>query len=161
MVCSCDNMNIKPIIQSRTTSYMSWVSARTQSTLKRSPSNVKAFWLDSQRQASRDFRSRSGRGCLWVLASLWFIGLTAGFIFLCVWSKWERSDYNLQSACLPDDAFNLWPSTYQYWGNSGFFQITLGGGALTFTQAKAIDVVWDIVSGTEFLIYMAELTLHR
>lgn len=154
-------MDIRPIVQSRTTSYMSWVGARTQSTLKRSPSNVKAFWLDSQRQASRDFRSRSGRGCLWVLASLWFIGLTAGFIFLCVWSTWERSDYNLQSACLPDDSFNLWPSTYQYWGNSGFFQITLGGGALTFTQAKAIDVVWDIVSGKEFLIYMAELTLHR
>lgn len=49
-------------------------------------------------------------------------------------------------ACLPDDSFGLRPQDFSYWGSSGFFQITLGFGDLTFTQAKAIDIVWDVVS---------------
>ncbi|KAJ4361735.1 hypothetical protein N0V95_001628 [Ascochyta clinopodiicola] len=67
-------------MQLRTYSYMSWVSARTQSTLKRSPANVKTFWLESHRQARSDFRARAGRGCWWVLVFIWFAGLTAGFV---------------------------------------------------------------------------------
>ena len=139
-------MDIKPLLQSRTSSYMPWVGVRAQSTIKRSPSNVKTFWLDSQRQARRDFYVRSGRGCLWLLAFVWFSGLTAVFGFLCDFSTWDRTNMYSVSACLPDLSFNLRPSTYQYWSNSGFFQITLGGGHLTFTQAKAVDVLWDIVS---------------
>lgn len=142
-------MNVKPLSRSRAFKCMSRVDVRTQSTPKKSPSNVKAFWLDSQRQARGDFRARSGRGCLWVLAFLWLCGLTAGFILLCVWSslnsRYWKSSSDL-SACLPDDSFSLRPDTYQYWSVSGFFQITLGFGNMTFTQAKAIDVIWDFVS---------------
>lgn len=140
-------METKLFSQSRTSSYMSWIGVRAQSTMKRLPSNVKRFWLDSQRQARRDFRARSGRGFLWLLVFIWSSGLTAVFAFLCDFSTWDRTNLAVVSACLPDDSFNLQPSTYQYWSNSGFFQITLGGGHLTFTQAKAVDVVWDIVSG--------------
>ncbi|XPS95522.1 hypothetical protein M3J09_004810 [Ascochyta lentis] len=139
-------MDIKPLAQSHTLTYMSWVSTQTQSTLKRSPRNVKTFWLESHRQARSDFRARSGRACLWILLSIWFFSLTAGFVFLCIYSTWSN-EYARPSACLPDDSFNLQPSTYRYWSNSGFFQITLGFGHLTFTQAKAIDVIWDIVVG--------------
>ena len=141
-------MDITPSFQSRASSYLAWVGARTQSTLKRSPSTVKALWLDSQSQARSDFRARSGRGCLWVLASLWFCGLTAGFILLYVWSTLVSSSmsYNYSSACLPDDSFSLRPDVYRYWSNSGFFDVNLGSGNLNFTQAKAIDVTWDIVS---------------
>lgn len=141
-------MDDKPLFNARTSSYMSWVSARTQSTLKRSPSTVKTFWLSSQRQARADFKARSGRGCLWVLAFLWFGGLTTGVVLLFAWASYAssaRRDGYL-STCLPDDSFSLRPETYQYWSNSGFFEITLGSGRLTFTQAKAIDVIWDIVS---------------
>jgi len=126
---------------------MSWAGARTQTHLKRSPSNVKTLWLSAQRQAYSDFRARAGRGCLWILVLLWFLGLTTGFVLLSVWSIFAssaRAGYG--SACLPDDTFSLQPDKYQYWSNSGFFQITLGAGSLTFTQAKAIDVIWDIVS---------------
>ncbi|KAI0886904.1 uncharacterized protein GGS22DRAFT_118950 [Annulohypoxylon maeteangense] len=38
-------------------------------------------------------------------------------------------------------------STYNTWATSGFFEINLGVGNLTFTQAKAIDISWDIVIG--------------
>ncbi|KAI0814071.1 hypothetical protein GGR55DRAFT_633933 [Xylaria sp. FL0064] len=36
---------------------------------------------------------------------------------------------------------------YSYWDISGFFQVTLPLGSFTFTQAKVIDIVWDIVIG--------------
>jgi hypothetical protein len=143
-------MDDKPLFQARTSSYISWVGARTQSTLKRSPSNVKTIWLDGQRQACTDFKARSGRGCLWVLAFLWFGGLTAGLVLLFAWAgsvSSARGDGSL-STCLPDDSFSLRPEKYEYWSNSGFFEITLGSGRLTFTQAKAIDVIWDIVSNS-------------
>lgn len=147
-------MNAKAFSSSRASSYASWVGARTQSTLKRSPSNLKAIWLDSQRQARRDLRTRSGRGCLWMLAFFWVCGLTTGFVLLCVWSVTVSQSWNSASSlstCLPDDEFSLKPDTYRYWSNSGFFQITLGTGDLSFTQAKAIDVIWDIVSSLRFV----------
>jgi hypothetical protein len=37
--------------------------------------------------------------------------------------------------------------TFSLWDGSGLFQITLTWGHLTFSQAKALDVVWDIVVG--------------
>ncbi len=142
-------MNIDSVSRSRASSYMSWVGVRTRSTLKRSPSNIKTAWSETQRQARNEFRARYGRGLLWVLAILWFGGLVASFVVLCVWlngvSYTQKSSSRL-SACLPDDSFSLRPKEYSYWSNSGFFQITLGFGTLTFTQAKAIDVIWDIVS---------------
>lgn len=151
-------MDDKSLFQARTSSYMSWVGARTQTISKRSPSTVKTFWLDSQRQARADFKARSGRGCLWVLAFLWFGCLTAGLVLLFAWASYassSRRDSSL-STCLPDDSFSLRPETYQYWSNSGFFEITLGSGRLTFTQAKAIDVIWDIVStlGSVFFVIL-------
>lgn len=145
-------MDIKPLVSSRTASYMSWVGARTQSTLKRSPTNVKTLWLESHRQARTDSRARWGRGCLGILAFFWFVCLTVGFGTLCLFATSSTSSSTSygSSACLPDDSFSLSPEKYRYWSKSGFFQITLGFGELNFTQAKAIDVIWDIVSTTDF-----------
>jgi hypothetical protein len=50
------------------------------------------------------------------------------------------------TACLPDGRFSLDPYGYDYWDASGFFEVTLGYGEMTFTEVKVIDVVWDIVS---------------
>ena len=52
----------------------------------------------------------------------------------------------LDNACSPDGEFTLWPGDFNYWHSSNFFQINFGSGNLTFAQAKAIDVVWDVVS---------------
>lgn len=35
----------------------------------------------------------------------------------------------------------------QYWNPSLFLTITLASGDLTFTQAKAIDIIWDLIVG--------------
>lgn len=54
-------------------------------------------------------------------------------------------------ACLPDGSFAIDPGLYRYFSGSGFFEITLAFGSMTFTQVKAIDVAWDIVSHLRLL----------
>ncbi|KAH6637844.1 hypothetical protein C7974DRAFT_450972 [Boeremia exigua] len=51
------------------------------------------------------------------------------------------------TACLPENSFRLHPDTYNGLSSSGFFQITLSSGKLTFAQAKAIDILWDVGVG--------------
>jgi hypothetical protein len=52
---------------------------------------------------------------------------------------------NEGSAFMPDGTFSLDPSSFRWFSSAGLFQITLGFG-LRFTQAKTIDIAWDIVS---------------
>lgn len=47
----------------------------------------------------------------------------------------------MATACQPDGSPSLEPYNYKPWDASGFLQVTLGVGTLTFTQAKVIDVV--------------------
>ncbi|KAL2284946.1 hypothetical protein FJTKL_08497 [Diaporthe vaccinii] len=56
------------------------------------------------------------------------------------------SGYYMSSACLPDGTFSIY-EIYDPWDIYGFFQITSGFGELTFTQAKVVDVVWDVAVG--------------
>ena len=58
--------------------------------------------------------------------------------------------------------------TYSLWDGSGLFEITLTWGKMTFSQAKAVDVVWDIVigrGGQAIFLYVAfkvfTMTLSR
>jgi hypothetical protein len=58
--------------------------------------------------------------------------------------------------------------TFSLWDGSGLFQITLTWGHMTFSQAKALDVVWDIIvgrGGQAILLYVAfkvfAMTLSR
>ncbi|CAO2653004.1 Nn.00g024150.m01.CDS01 [Neocucurbitaria sp. VM-36] len=111
--------------------------------LRKVCSRFASFWSDSQRQAWNDVRSRWRRGAFWFL----FASLCAclGLLYLNPYFS-LRSSFRT-SACLPDGSFRIDPESYEYWSRSGFFQITLGFGTLTFTQAKAIDIIWDVVFG--------------
>jgi hypothetical protein len=83
------------------------------------------------------------RGFGWFFGVLLYCGLLLSLGLLAIGAVTIfRSDL---SACQGDGSFRLNPRTYSTWSSSGFFQITLGGGAFTFAQAKAIDIVWDIV----------------
>ncbi|KAH7092084.1 hypothetical protein FB567DRAFT_625156 [Paraphoma chrysanthemicola] len=95
------------------------------------------FWSEGHRQAHIDLYERWGRAG----ACLFFAGLCA-----CVGILYPLSlaSGNQGSACQPDGSFDLQPGSFRYWSRSGFFEITLGFGTLTFTQAKAIDVIWDV-----------------
>ena len=47
--------------------------------------------------------------------------------------------------CQPDSTFRD-DDDYSNWDLSGLFQINLRFGSLSFTQAKVVDVAWDVVS---------------
>lgn len=97
---------------------------------------------ETWREARRDVcKIRWGRGGLWFLFSLWIVGLLMCMIIMpTIWST-----YYISSACLPDGTFSFF-AEYDQWDINGFFQITSGFGELTFTQAKVVDVMWDVVS---------------
>jgi hypothetical protein len=81
---------------------------------------------------------------------IWVVGLLCllvilGFSTILNHNSLLRSG----SYCMPDGDFEVNPARYSYWRWSGFFQITLPFGELSFSQAKVIDVVWDVVSGNE------------
>ena len=80
---------------------------------------------------------------MWFLFYCWVVGL-AICIPLPVLSI--SATYFRSSACLPDGTFSIYQDSYNAWSISGFFQVTMRFGDFTFTQAKVIDVVWDIVS---------------
>lgn len=58
------------------------------------------------------------------------------------------------SACMPDGSFNIARDGYNIWSLTGFFQITIGFGPLSFTEAKIINTCWDVVR-----IYKASHTI--
>lgn len=112
------------------------------------PSTFITRWKDSHVQAHQDLRSRGPACGLCCLVYFWLSGLITSFCLVVVFTTRPGYGYLLGqtgSACLPDGNFGIEPYNYNYWFNSGFFEITLGFGRLTFTQAKFVDVVWDIV----------------
>jgi hypothetical protein len=101
----------------------------------------KKVWRTSLHQASIDLRGRWRRACAW----LFLMGLCTCLEQLNVFVEMSG---HVQTACPPDGIFRLEPATFSYWSKSGFFQITLGFGELSFTVVKVIDIVWDVVSVT-------------
>lgn len=61
-----------------------------------------------------------------------------------------RNAKHVDGFCMPDGSFNNNPAEYNIWKTSGYFQITLGSGQLSFPVAKFIDISFDIVSATDF-----------
>lgn len=116
----------------------------------------------SHSQAWHDVKTRWRRGLQWIL----YPGILIGLIFCLRYSAiapYQKGQYG-RSACLPDGGFSLERGTYNYWAASGFFQVTLGFGSLSFAEAKIIDVAWDIVSivviGT-FYLHVVGLKMNR
>ena len=91
------------------------------------------------------YRRIEGHGLIWFLFICWFNFNLILLINLC--SAWlpVSGRNGKPSACPPDGVFNIYDA-YNPWALSGFFQITLGFGDLSFSSAKAIDVLWDFVS---------------
>ncbi|KAF1848597.1 uncharacterized protein K460DRAFT_334887 [Cucurbitaria berberidis CBS 394.84] len=115
------------------------------SALQVTRSHFASFWLEGHLQARNDWRARWKRGALWLFASIWITTL------LTLLSMWARSSGNRKiwsgSACQPDGSFAPDLSTYRYWTKWSFFQVTIGFGNLTFAQAKAVDIIWDVFFG--------------
>lgn len=78
---------------------------------------------------------------LWFGAIAWAIAIAMSITFACI----HASD--VDGFCMPDGSFSVNPSGYNIWKSSGFFQITLGFGHMSFALAKFIDIAFDVVSG--------------
>lgn len=99
------------------------------------------LWKNSYRDLCGDLKGTKWlRGLGWLVGIIWIFGLIAGVCTISVLSFSSST-----TACQPDGSFRLHPETFSMWSSSGYFQITLGGGHLTFTEAKVIDISWDIV----------------
>ncbi|OAL43941.1 hypothetical protein IQ07DRAFT_592741 [Pyrenochaeta sp. DS3sAY3a] len=82
-------------------------------------------------------------GVTWSLILLWQLALLASLIYVC---RVSSKDFDA-TACRPDGTFSVDSAKYNYWAMSGFFQVTIGFGKMSFTQAKAVDFAWDLVFG--------------
>jgi hypothetical protein len=66
-------------------------------------------------------------------------------LFLPLYSLMDFASQFTGDTCLPDGRFSL-GSNYSLWDISGIFQISMGFGAFSFSNAKLLDAVWDVVS---------------
>lgn len=101
-------------------------------------------WVkDARSQVWADIRTADyRRGSFWLLLLCWEGILLSLIVIIPLYTS--LSQYN-ESPCRPDGSFSVLGNGYNPWFMTGFFQITLGFGPLSFTQAKVIDIVWDIV----------------
>lgn len=110
--------------------------------------------VETWQDVKRDSRSaRWGRGGLWFLFFLWGVGLLVALVLVPLLAATSSS-----SACKPDGSFSV-TDQYDAWNIDDFFQITVTVfGKLTFTEAKLIDVIWDVVSAPPILECTAQPT---
>ncbi|PVH92339.1 hypothetical protein DM02DRAFT_575938 [Periconia macrospinosa] len=94
--------------------------------------------------AKRDLRR--GRKKSWILGFSSFFGI-GGLLCTVAMTPLGSSAYEVGNACVLDGVFTLYPESYTVWSITGFFQISLAFGQLSFSQAKVIDVIWDVVIG--------------
>ncbi|KAI0889345.1 uncharacterized protein GGS22DRAFT_153679 [Annulohypoxylon maeteangense] len=100
------------------------------------------------------------RRCCWVASILWTVSILGLFAFLGLYGALSYRFESEDSACRSDDTFNPIISEYNAWAMSGFFKINLGFGNLTFTEAKVVDIFWDIIIGRGLQASMAFMSWH-
>lgn len=106
------------------------------------------WWAELGRDTWTDIRHvKSGDGILWVPLYMF----SAILVQLAILVFKERLSLTPTSmyptgglGCHPDGSFG-YMGDYNRWGIFGFFQITIRSGYLSFTQAKVIDITWDVV----------------
>ncbi|KAK4188916.1 hypothetical protein QBC35DRAFT_180227 [Podospora australis] len=98
------------------------------------------FCIRTKNEVIADLKAtRWKRGGLWFLFILWIMALLMLFFgFFTFLASQNTAPCN-------DDAFVI--DERDNWDISDFFQITLAFGELTFTQAKALDIGFDLVVG--------------
>ena len=121
--------------------------SRTTTNLENTrPSSAPGSWIDGWRSLRDELRdTRWGRGVLWFLFSVWMAALLTINGFLCTILKISSYLNYSDGACKPDGSFDSLGEGFDAWEMSGFFQITLGFGELNLTEAKLVDIIWDIV----------------
>ena len=125
----------------------STLSSRKWTTMSGAGEWISRQWKETIRDVVRDARSaRSWKPFLYFLYLCWLGCLLYGISYLASSPNLGLLQDSRTTACQPDDSLSPYVNSYSAWDSSGFFQITLAFGSLTFTQAKVIDICWDVVS---------------
>ncbi|KAJ0114428.1 hypothetical protein J7T55_010817 [Diaporthe amygdali] len=121
-------------------------------TPEKATSYLGSLWAETIKELRHDLKATRWRHTTaayftWLFFSIWAVAL---FILCVIFPiviipevTQESSDY--WNYCAPDGSFSLEPTNP--WNLDWTFQIVLAFGSLTFTQAKVVDVVWDIGVG--------------
>jgi hypothetical protein len=109
---------------------------------KRAWTDLATFCREGHREARADLR---GNWFLFLVALIWSVFLSGALTFLNICTIRSRTSRK-HFLCQPDGSFRFTTRSFNYWSMSAFFQITLGFGNLSFAQAKAIDICWDMAS---------------
>ncbi|KAJ4122737.1 hypothetical protein NW768_010179 [Fusarium equiseti] len=144
-----------------------WLSAEFEKSSLACSSSIKIAFIDAWRDISSSERLDSSR-CRRVgwefLAIIWISFLFTLLGYLPIGTARSNA-----TACRPDgdfpmDANEMLDGDFYYsinwWAAESFFQITLSWGKLTFTSAKLIDVVWDLIVGRGGQFLMSLVTWH-
>jgi hypothetical protein len=73
-----------------------------------------------------------------------FFAVVSTIVALLLTGIGPGKSVNIQGSWRPDGTFR-YLQTYNPWATSGLFQITLGFGTMSFSNADLIAVIWDVV----------------
>lgn len=129
------------------------VHSQSQNLLHQGDSNHTSNWsiergqpvlLFPQRRRRRKWRSIANHcnACCWVSGALTALIILPLF---GVTYSYGGGDVPTFGFCQPNGKFNTGLEPVTAWSPSAAFQITLGFGSMSFSTAKFIDVIWDVV----------------
>jgi len=139
------------------------VHSQSQNSLHESDSNHASYRpieqgqtisLSPQRRRRRKWRSIANHcnacccvsGVLVALIILPLFGVTYNYV---------GGDVVTFGFCEPNGNFNTGLESVSIWSPSAAFQITLGFGSMSFSTAKFIDIIWDVVGGSNGFVVTA------
>ncbi|KAK4168334.1 hypothetical protein QBC43DRAFT_360203 [Cladorrhinum sp. PSN259] len=79
----------------------------------------------------------------WIFLYIWVTALVTLIVLLSKFGSVSMP----HTACRPDRTFSLYKENFSRWPRSTFFEVTVAGGSFSFTQAKMIDITWDLIVG--------------
>lgn len=118
-------------------------------TTEKGTGRLGTFWTETRKEIRHDLKSTRWRHSAatyftWLLFGLWLALLLLLSICVPLYTVGRGSfSAGVWSYCGPNGSFSLLPTNP--WNIEWTFQIITGWGPLSFTEAKIIDLAWDIV----------------
>jgi hypothetical protein len=131
------------------------VHSQSQNVLHESDSNHTSYWPIEHGQTVSPFPQRRRRSKWRSIANhcnacCWVSGVLVALIILPLFGvtySYSSGDIPTFGICEPNGNFNTGLEPVSAWSLSTAFQITLGFGSMSFSTAKFIDIIWDVVGG--------------
>ena len=93
-------------------------------------------------------KARKGQGRILMVLAILQYGILLLLAYLINISLFYKASGD---HCAGGGDFSLFNNGYDWWTGADFFQITLSTGNFSFTLAKIVDSLWDVVSAQSFI----------